>query len=74
MGEISFIAPFRYLALLWAIVLGYVVFGDVPDLAMIAGSLIIVASGLYALYRERVRGLGRPAAESTSVAMEPDGI
>lgn len=73
-GQISFVAPFRYTGLLWAILLGFLVFGDVPDTAMIAGSAIIVASGLYTLYRERVRGKDRPAAESVSPAMAPDGV
>lgn len=73
-GEISFIAPFRYTSLLWAIVMGYVIFRDVPDLPMTLGSAIIVASGLYALYRERVVGRRKPAAESTSPSMAPDGL
>jgi drug/metabolite transporter (DMT)-like permease len=73
-GEISFIAPFRYTALIWAISLSVFVFGDIPDLAMISGAAVIVASGLYSLYRERVVGKGRPAAESTSASMAPDGI
>ena len=55
-GEISFVAPFRYTALLWSILLGYLVFADVPDAAMILGSTIIVGSGLYTLYREQVVG------------------
>jgi drug/metabolite transporter (DMT)-like permease len=73
-GDISFIAPFRYTALLWAIVLGFAVFGDIPDGPMIVGAVIVVGSGLYALYRERVAGRGRPAAASTGTAMTPDGI
>lgn len=73
-GDISFIAPFRYTALLWAILLGYMVFGDVPDIAMIAGAAIIVCSGLYTLYREQVVGRSKPAAESTPGAMPPDGL
>ena len=73
-GDISAVAPFRYTALLWAIVLSVVVFGDVPDTAMIAGSVIIVASGLYALYRERIRGRERPVAESTAPGMAADGL
>ncbi|TIR81666.1 MAG: DMT family transporter, partial [Mesorhizobium sp.] len=60
-GDISFIAPFRYTALLWSIVLGLVIFGDIPDLPMIVGAAIIIASGLYALYRERVVGRRQPA-------------
>lgn len=73
-GDISFIAPFRYTALLWSILLGFLVFRDIPDLPMIAGSLIIVASGLYTLYRERIVGPRRTAAESTGPDMAPDGI
>ncbi|SMH47387.1 DMT family transporter [Mesorhizobium australicum] len=72
-GDISFVAPFRYTALIWAILLGYLIFADIPDLAMIIGSTIIVGSGIYMLYRERVVGR-RPGAESTSPAMAPDGL
>jgi drug/metabolite transporter (DMT)-like permease len=73
-GEISFIAPFRYTALLWAILLGYLIFTDVPDIAMIAGAAIVVGSGLYTLYRERMVGVCKPAAESTNAIMAPDSI
>jgi drug/metabolite transporter (DMT)-like permease len=73
-AQISFIAPFRYTALLWSIVLGILVFGDFPDWLMIAGSLIIVGSGLYTLYRERRVGRGKTAAESSGPDMAPDGI
>jgi len=74
-GDISFVAPFRYTALLWAILLGYLIFGEVPDGLMLVGSALVVASGLYALYRERVAGRGRPIAESTAPepAAEPLG-
>jgi len=72
-GDISFVAPFRYTALVWAIALGMVMFGDVPDLAMILGSTLVIASGLYTLYRERKRGATRPAAETNAAAMAPDG-
>ncbi|MEO3999882.1 DMT family transporter [Mesorhizobium sp. CAU 1732] len=73
-GDISFVAPFRYTALLWAILLGYLAFGDVPDTVMIVGASIVVASGLYTLYRERVVGKQKPAAESTGPSMAPDGL
>jgi drug/metabolite transporter (DMT)-like permease len=73
-GDISFIAPFRYTALLWALLLGYLVFGDVPDAAMIVGSAIIVASGVYMLYREQVVGKRLPVARSTSPGMTPEGL
>jgi drug/metabolite transporter (DMT)-like permease len=54
-GEVGFIAPFRYTSLLWAIGLGFLVFDDVPDVWMIAGAMIVVASGVYTFHRERIR-------------------
>ena len=73
-GDISIVAPFRYTALVWALALGYVLFGEIPDAAMIVGAGAVVMSGLYTLYRERKVGRGMPAAESTSPAMGPDGL
>lgn len=54
-GEIAFVAPFRYTNLPCAMLLGLVVFGDVPDVFMIAGAAVVVGSGLYSLHRERIR-------------------
>ena len=54
-GEIGFVAPFRYTSLLWALVLGFLVFGDVPDIYMIVGATLVVLSGVYTFHRERVR-------------------
>ena len=70
-GDISAVAPFRYSALLWAMLLGYVVFGDVPDTMMVLGASIIVASGLYAFYRERIR---HRALAAESSGLPPDGL
>jgi drug/metabolite transporter (DMT)-like permease len=70
-GDISAIAPFRYTALLWAILLGYLVFGDIPDAMMATGATIIVLSGLYTFYRERK--LDRRLAASAS-AVPPEGV
>jgi drug/metabolite transporter (DMT)-like permease len=70
-GDISAVAPFRYSALLWAILLGYLVFGDVPDAMMVTGASIIVLSGLYAFYREHKRA--RPVAADAS-GLPPDGL
>lgn len=53
LGEISAIAPFRYSRLLFALIIGYIAFGEVPDLLMIIGSTLVVGSGVYAIYRER---------------------
>jgi drug/metabolite transporter (DMT)-like permease len=48
----SLLAPFAYSQIVWALILGYLVFGDLPDLWMLAGATVIVASGLYVFYRE----------------------
>jgi drug/metabolite transporter (DMT)-like permease len=53
--EISVVAPFRYAGVLWAIVLGFLIWGYVPNLLAIAGTAILVASGLYIMHREAVR-------------------
>jgi drug/metabolite transporter (DMT)-like permease len=73
LGDISFVAPFRYTALLWAILLGFLMFGELPDAAMIVGALVVIGSGIYTLYREREVGRETPAAES-SVPATPDGL
>lgn len=61
-GEISFIAPFRYTSLIWAIMLGLFLLGDIPDIWMLTGSAIVVSAGLYAFYRETVTQRRRLAA------------
>jgi len=70
-GDISAVAPFRYSALLWAMLFGYLVFGDRPDAMMVTGATIIVLSGLYAFYRERKRH--RPVAADAS-GLPPEGL
>lgn len=52
-GDVSFIAPFRYTGLVWALGLGWFVFGDWPEPVTMLGACIIVATGLFTLYRER---------------------
>ncbi len=52
-GDIAFIAPFRYSALIAALILGYLVFGDWPDALTLIGAAVVVATGLFTFYRER---------------------
>jgi drug/metabolite transporter (DMT)-like permease len=54
-GEISVIGAFRYSSILWALAIGYVLWGEVPNALAMAGIAVIVGSGLYILHRERVR-------------------
>jgi drug/metabolite transporter (DMT)-like permease len=53
-AETSLVAPFRYTAILWAMLVGYVVWGDVPNLVACAGIVVLIGSGLYLMHRERV--------------------
>ncbi len=48
----SLLAPFDYITLIWATILGFVVFGDLPDVWTVLGALIIMSSGLYLIRRE----------------------
>ncbi|WP_354191847.1 DMT family transporter [Bosea sp. OAE506] len=56
------LAPFIYSQIVWMIVLGWFVFGQFPDGWTFAGATIVIASGLYLLYRERVRKVPETAA------------
>lgn len=62
-GEVAAVTPFRYTALVWGILLGFVVFGEWPDATTLAGAGLIAATGLYTLLREGRRApVPRPAA------------
>jgi drug/metabolite transporter (DMT)-like permease len=64
-AEMSAIAPFRYFTLLWALLIGYFAWSEIPDALALAGIVIVVAAGLYAFARERAR-VRSPAATSAS--------
>lgn len=51
----SAVVPFNYFSLVWAMMLGFVVWGDIPSLPLLAGSAIVVASGLFLLWSETRR-------------------
>ncbi len=53
-ADASLMAPFSYVQLVWATLLGYLVFGAIPDLWTIVGALVIAGSGLYIAHRERI--------------------
>jgi drug/metabolite transporter (DMT)-like permease len=70
-GELSAVMPFRYTRLLFALAIGLVVFGEVPDGWTFAGSALIVGSGIYAFLRERARARAAAVAEALPVAPPP---
>lgn len=53
LGEIGFVAPYRYTAIVVALVLGVVFFREIPDVLTLTGACLIVATGLFTLYREQ---------------------
>jgi drug/metabolite transporter (DMT)-like permease len=58
-AEPSLLAPFDYVAMVWAALLGFVVFGEIPKQRVLLGATIVVASGLFIIWRERrLRKLG----------------
>jgi drug/metabolite transporter (DMT)-like permease len=55
----SVVVPYQYMMIVWAVMFGYLVFGDVPSVATIAGAAIIIAAGFYIFLRERDLGRGK---------------
>lgn len=63
-ADMSVVAPFEYTSLVFSIIVGFVVFGDVPSAPMIVGSVILVGSGIFVIYREHMLGLERQKAKA----------
>jgi drug/metabolite transporter (DMT)-like permease len=61
------VSPFYYLMLVWALVIGYLIWGDVPTLGLLIGSGIVVGCGLFLLWHEAQR---RPPVQSKATAAE----
>jgi drug/metabolite transporter (DMT)-like permease len=68
-ADASVLAPFSYSQLLWVSILGFIIFGEVPDVWTVTGAAFIIASGLYTAHRERIR---RSALISTAVEPTPN--
>ncbi|MDH7787721.1 drug/metabolite transporter (DMT)-like permease [Ochrobactrum sp. 19YEA23] len=71
-GEVSFVSPFRYSSLLWAIGLSIAVFGEAPDSYTIMGSVMVVGSGIYMVYRENA--LKKREKNKSTLASIPTGL
>lgn len=71
-GVPSLLAPFEYSSLIWAFILGYAVFGEIPTVFVIAGSIVVTAAGLFTIWRDRVHQSAEArerAAEDVDVAI-----
>jgi drug/metabolite transporter (DMT)-like permease len=69
-ADVSVIAPFEYASMLLAIAFGYLIFTETPTLTMLAGATLIVAAGLFIIWREHRLGLERGRARR---AITPQG-
>jgi drug/metabolite transporter (DMT)-like permease len=69
-ADAAVIAPFDYVSILFAMIIGYVFFSDVPTVQMLIGSAIVIFSGLVIIWRERALGLKRGKARPN---MTPQG-
>ncbi|MEZ5843943.1 MAG: DMT family transporter [Hyphomicrobiaceae bacterium] len=65
-ADTSTIAPFDYTSMLFALAIGYIVFAEVPTLVMLAGAAIVIAAGLFVIWREHQLGLERARARKVA--------
>ncbi|WP_423068117.1 DMT family transporter [Devosia sp. CN2-171] len=65
-ADMSVVAPFEYASLILSVLIGYVIFRDVPTIEMLIGGAIVVGSGLFIIYREHKLGLERKKASEVS--------
>ena len=61
MAPTAAVVPFNYLSLVWAAILGFAIWGDVPTIGLVVGSAIVVGSGLFLLWHETRKALPPPA-------------
>jgi drug/metabolite transporter (DMT)-like permease len=71
-ADTSVIAPFEYTTMIWALLFGWFVFGDLPTSSMVTGAAIVAGTGLFIVWREHRLGLGR-AKELGAASQKPGG-
>ena len=52
-GDVTFVSPFRYTALLWATVMGFIFFNEIPKFTTLLGGFIIILAGVYIIYKSK---------------------
>jgi drug/metabolite transporter (DMT)-like permease len=66
LAEASVIAPLDYINMVWIVIISYLVFNDVPTAVVLAGSLVVIASGVFVVWRERRLGILEAKASAKS--------
>ncbi len=66
-ADAGVLAPFTYVSMLWALIIGYYAFGEVPTVPMLAGAALIIGAGALIVWRERHLGLARLAQRKVEV-------
>ena len=67
LAPVAVIAPFDYTAMIWAVLVGVAVFGDVPQAPVVAGAVLVIAGGIYIIRREARRGAPGTARPKAAV-------
>ncbi|WP_102109404.1 DMT family transporter [Oceaniglobus roseus] len=70
LADVSVVAPFEYASILLSVGIGYAVFGETPTLVMLAGVAVVIAAGIFIIWRERALGLERAKGRKV---MTPQG-
>ncbi len=65
-ADVGIVAPFRYSSVLWAVAIGYVIWGDIPDGPTILGAVIVIGAGLYTVHRQRLAAKRKKAEDPAS--------
>ena len=72
LGDAALVTPFRYTSLVWAALLGYLIWDHIPDTYTVIGAAVIVAAGIYLLFREaRVKTLDPTPAPTQASSRDP---
>jgi drug/metabolite transporter (DMT)-like permease len=66
-AEPSLLAPFDYVAMVWAVGLGYFIFSEVPEPLVMLGAVLVIAAGLFIVWRERQLRRARRNAASAAL-------
>jgi len=69
-GDVAVVSPFRYTIMIWAIIMGIVVFGEFPDEWTLIGAAVVIGMGIYTFYRERAL-MKRAQAHAVAAAARP---